>query len=239
MNGTLAVWIPPWYCNVGDQIITICACVDLTKLEHLGSEYLRHSSKIFFRLEPFTVEGEYHSVESCRSRQLLVSLAYTASNHSFFPGLEFFGVFICGADLLVKICLDELKRFPAGLEEDVVKFCDQRVRSQRLERLPRSDCSHINHWGGKFLIYNEGDYNCGKGVVINTVELLRCLISKGRPHLFLICSNSNVCRLNLEADRVDLVLQVGSVLQVETKHIVQRDGEFLPERLLALAQPNY
>ena len=39
-----------------------------------------------------------------------------------FPGFEFFGVFICEADLLVEILLDELESFPAGLEGAVVKL---------------------------------------------------------------------------------------------------------------------
>ena len=78
------------------------------------------------------------------SRQLLGDLAYPASAcRFFFPGLEFFGVLIRKADLLVEIFLDELKSFPAVPEEDVVKFRDCRARAQRLEQIPRIDRSHI------------------------------------------------------------------------------------------------
>ena len=54
----------------------------------------------------------------------------------------------------------------------------------------------------------------GKGVVLDTVELLRWIIPEGLPRLFWICSNSKVCCLNLEADLFALVLQVGYDLPV-------------------------
>ena len=44
--------------------------------------------------------------------------------------------------------------------------------------------------------------------------------------------------MNLEADQVSLVLQVGAYMTVEIEHIVQRDGEILPASLFDLAQPN-
>ena len=83
--------------------MTIRACINLTKLEHQGSEYPRHSSEPICGLGPFLVEDGYRSVESCRSRQLLGKLAYPDSACRFFSGLEFFRVFLCETDLLVKI----------------------------------------------------------------------------------------------------------------------------------------
>ena len=72
-------------------------------------------------MEPFLVEDGYLSVEIFRSRQLMVNLASPDSAwHLFFPGLDFFGVFICKVDLLIETRLDELEIFPAGLEEDVL-----------------------------------------------------------------------------------------------------------------------
>ena len=47
-----------------------------------------------------------------------------------------------------------------------------------------------------------------------------------------------MCYLNLEADQIDLLFQVGDYLPVEIEHIVQRNGEILLDILLALAQPN-
>ena len=88
----------------------------------------------------------YCWAESCRSRQLLGNLDSPASAYSFFfPGLYFFGFFIYEADIFVEICLVELENFPAGLEEDFVKFHDLRARAQHLEHPPRSDWSHIDH----------------------------------------------------------------------------------------------
>ena len=94
------------------------------------------------------MEGEYRLVGRCRSRELLGNLAspYPACRF-FFPDLDFFGFFICEAYLLVEIFLDELESFPAGLEEDVVKFRERLSHAQRLEQIPQSDWYHINHWG--------------------------------------------------------------------------------------------
>ena len=44
--------------------------------------------------------------------------------------------------------------------------------------------------------------------------------------------------MNLEADQIDLVLQVRSDLTVEIYHIVKRSGDLYPVGLLDLAQPN-
>ena len=85
-------------------------------------------------------------MESYNSRHLLSNLAPTDSPCLFFfPGLDFFGVFICEAHLVVEIFLDELESFPAGLEEDVIKFRDHCARAHFLEQLPRSDLSHFDH----------------------------------------------------------------------------------------------
>ena len=69
-------------------------------------------------------------------------------------------------------------------------------------------------------------------------DLLRCLLIKGHPRLFWICSNSKVWCLNLEADQLSLVLQVGYDLPVKTEHIVQPYGGLFLERILSLAQTN-
>ena len=71
-------------------------------------------------------------------------------------------------------------------------------------------------------MYHEEGYDYGKGVVLNMVELLHCILPKGCTHLFWIHSNYKLCCLNLEADQVALVLQVGAALPVEIKHIIQR-----------------
>ena len=84
MNGTLAVWIPPWYCHGGDQHLPIRSCVNLTKLEHIGSEYPRRFSEPSCQLEPFPVEDGYRSVEICRSTQLLVNLSSPDSAFRFY-----------------------------------------------------------------------------------------------------------------------------------------------------------
>ena len=63
----------------------------------------------------------------------------------FFPGLDFFGYFICEAYLSVEIFLDELESFPVIHEEDVVKFRNRHARAQRFEQTLRSDRSHIDH----------------------------------------------------------------------------------------------
>ena len=78
------------------------------------------------------------------------------------------------------------RSFPAGLEEDVVKFCDYHAREQRHEQFPWSDRSHIYHWREYFPIYCEEGYNGGKGVVLDTLELIRCLLPQGRPCWFRI-----------------------------------------------------
>ena len=87
-NGSLSVWIPTWYCCGGVQHIIIRDCVYLTKIENLGSEYPRYSRETICWLDPFPVEGGYLSVESCRSRQLLGSLASPASNFFSRPWLH-------------------------------------------------------------------------------------------------------------------------------------------------------
>ena len=74
-----------------------------------------------FQLETFLVEGRYRLVEICRSRQLLGNLSSPSPAFFFLsPGLDLIGVFICGADLLVEIRLDDLESFPAGPENDVI-----------------------------------------------------------------------------------------------------------------------
>ena len=57
-------------------------------------------------------------MEICRTGKLLVNLTYPDSVSSFFPSLDFIGVFICEADPVVEIFLDELESSPAGLKED-------------------------------------------------------------------------------------------------------------------------
>ena len=181
----------------------------------------------------------YRSVEICRIRKLLGNLASPApACPFFFPGLGFFGVFICEADLLVEIRLDEPESFPSGLEKDVVKFCDCRARAQRLEQLPGSDQYHIDHRMEYFSVYCEEAYDNGKGVVLDAAEILCCLLPEGCPRLFRIRSNSKVCCLNLEPDPVTSVLQVVAALPVEIEDIVQRDGDLFPASLFAFAQPN-
>ena len=138
----------------------------------------------------------------------------------FFPGLDFIGVLICDTDLLVEIRLNELKSFPSGLEKDFVEFRDRRAHAQLIENLPHSDQSCINHQGEYLPIDFEEFYDYGKGVVINTVHILRCLLTKGRLHLFCIHFNFKVCCLNLEAGRVAFVLQVEAGLPVEIEPIV-------------------
>ena len=66
-----------------------------------------------------------------------------------------------------------------------------------------------------------------------------CLLPKGRPRLFWIHSNSKVLYLNLEFEKISLVLHVRAALSVETYHIVQSGGYLFPEILLVLAQPNF
>ena len=83
-------------------------------------------------------------------------------------------------------CLDELKSFSSGLEKGVVKFRDRHARAQRLEHITWSDQYHIYHRGGYLPIYHEEDYYYNKGVVIDTVKILFCLLPKGRPRLFWI-----------------------------------------------------
>ena len=77
----------------------------------------------------------------------------------FFPVIDFFRAFIYEADLLVEIWLDELESFPAGLEEDVVKFRNRCARSHFLEHLPWSDWYHIDHQGYYLPIYCEEGYD--------------------------------------------------------------------------------
>ena len=47
-----------------------------------------------------------------------------------------------------------------------------------------------------------------------------------------------MCSLNLEANQVSFVLQVGAALLLEIDHIVQHNVDLFLEILLALAQPN-
>ena len=70
------------------------------------------------------------------------------------------------------------------------------------------------------------------------VNLIRCPIPEGCTCLFCICLNSKVCCLNLDADQVSFVFQVGAALIVEIKHIIQTNGELYPESLRYLVQPN-
>ena len=75
-----------------------------------------------------------------------------------------------------------------------------------------------------------------RGVLFNAVEILCCLLPKGRPRLFWVGSNSKVFCLYLDTDQVAFVLQVKAALSVKFEHIVDRDGDLFPEILLALAQ---
>ena len=124
-------------------------------------------------------------MEIYSSRQLLGDLASPSSAFNFFsPGLEFIRAFNSEADFLVEISLHQLESFSAGLEEDVVEFRDRRSCAQSFERIPQSDRSHINHQGEYFPIYREEGYDYRRGVVLDMVKLLRCLLPKGRPCLF-------------------------------------------------------
>ena len=79
------------------------------------------------------MEDGYRLVESCSISQLLGNLSSPASSFRFFfPDLDLFRFFIWEADILIEIFLDELKIFPAALEEDVVKSRDLRDRAHRL-----------------------------------------------------------------------------------------------------------
>ena len=92
------------------------------------------------------MEDRYRSVGIYSIRQLLGNPASTYfACRCIFPGLDFFRIFICEADLLVEISLDELESFPAGLEENFVKFRDCSARAQRLKQIPLSDRYHINN----------------------------------------------------------------------------------------------
>ena len=85
-------------------------------------------------------------MESCRSRQLLGRL--DSIDHAFsslFPGLDLIGAFICEADLLVEIRLDELKIVSSGTEKDVVELRDCLPHLQHIEHLPHRDKYHINN----------------------------------------------------------------------------------------------
>ena len=127
-------------------------------------------------------------MEICRGSKLLGNLVSPDYACCFFSGLDSFRFFICKSDLLVKIFLNELKSFPAGLKEYVVKFCECRACVQRLEQLSLIDRYHIDHQGGYFSIYHEEGYDYRKGVVIDMFKLLCHIIPKGRPHLFLVIS---------------------------------------------------
>ena len=81
-------------------------------------------------------------------------------------------------DIIVEIRLDELKVLPAGLEEDVIEFHNLRARAKHIQQLPLVDQSKIYHQGEWFLIYCEEGYDYGKGVVLNMVKLLRCIITE-------------------------------------------------------------
>ena len=155
-----------------------------------------------------------------------------------YQDLDFIGVFICNTDLLVEICFGWTQRFSAGLKKDISEICNCRARVHRLENLPWSYWSHIDHWGEYLLIYFEEGHDYGKVFFLNTVKLLHCIIPEGCPHLIWILSNSKVCCLNLEADRVALLLQVGAAMMVGIDQTVQYGGEFLPSIILTLAQPN-
>ena len=107
--------------------------------------------------------------------QLLGNLASPNSAFRiFFPGLDLIEAFICKADLLIEIRLDELERFSAGFENDVVEFRDRHAWVQYLEHIPRSDWSYINHRGQCLPIYCEEVYDYGKGVVLDTFNIMRC-----------------------------------------------------------------
>ena len=63
-----------------------------------------------------------------------------------FPGPDFVGFFICSnIYTLVNVRLDELEGFSVGLERYVIELSNFRAREQHLEKLPRSDWSHIDH----------------------------------------------------------------------------------------------
>ena len=88
--------------------------------------------------------------------------------------------------------------------------------------------------GDYFPIYHEEGNNYGKGVVLDPLELLRCLLPKRCPCLFWVHSNSKVRCLNFEADQVAFLLQVVAALPVESEDIVESNGNILPVSLLAL-----
>ena len=79
-----------------------------------------------------------------------------------YQGLDFIGVFICNTDLLVEICFGWTQRFSAGLKKDISEICNCRARVHRLENLPWSYWSHIDHWGEYLLIYFEEGHDYGK-----------------------------------------------------------------------------
>ena len=92
------------------------------------------------------MEDKYHSVERCRIWQLMNNLASPASAcRFFFLYLDFFNFFMCEADLLSEIFLDELKSFPASFEEDVVKLRDRHDSTQRVDQIPWINWYHIDH----------------------------------------------------------------------------------------------
>ena len=187
----------------GAQHIHTHACAGLTKIEHLGSEYPRNSSKPIFRLEPFLVKGGYCSVESCRSRQLLVNLFPTACVFRFsFPGIDFIRSFIWEADPLFEIRLDELKSFPLVLKRMSLNYAMAVPVHSVLNSSQGVIGPTLITEGDYFPIYREEGYDYGKWVVLDTVGLPRCVLPKWRPFLFWIRSNYKVCCLNMEADRI-------------------------------------
>ena len=240
MNGILAVWIPPWYCHGGAHNISIHYCIDLIKLEHLGSEYPRHSSEPICQLEPFLVEDKYLSVKRCSSRQLRGNLSSPVSTcRFFFTGLELFGFFIYKADLLVEIHSDELKKILLSLNRILLNSATYVLVHSVLNRSQGviDPTSIIEGITSQYIVRRV--MITAQGVIIDTVKLMHYILSKGRPQLFCIRSNSKVCCLNLQADRVAFVFQVGAALPVEIKHIVQCDGELLEEASWSESVPKF
>ena len=153
------------------------------------------------------MEGGYHLVKICKSRQLRGNLDSTDYACGFsFQALTSLELSSARNIFLLKSSWMKSKKNPAAHEEYIIKFCYYHARAQSLKHLPHIYWFHINNWGEYLQIYCEEGYNYDKGVVLDTVNLLRFLLPKGCPHLFFIWSNYKVCCLNLEYDQVDFVL---------------------------------
>ena len=154
-------------------------------------------------------------------------------------GLNFIGVIICGNTyILVEIRLNKQKVFLMALK---------RIPLNLATAVPENIFLNNYHW----VIYTtsiiEGITSWfmrrvtmrAKGIFKNMFELLRCIIFKWYPRLFWVRSNSKLRCMNLETNQVAFVLQVGAALLVTVEHIVDGNGDILPEILLALYQNNW